>query len=178
MPSSPCCMAFTQISPIVDTLSFSLNISHTSPLFAISSDLRCMYVHMHALIINKPSFYPSIPCRSISIWFSPYIAQGRLDSSTFECLGLNTIEMCLCKHTYVQNYKGNTKIMLWNIWEQFNRTMLCVTKLISFFETKSHWTQSGTQISRMAHTVLRLPVYTAVPSSVWSWGANPWLWAR
>lgn len=104
-----------------------------------------MYVHMHVLIINKPSFYPSIPCRSISIWYSPYIAQGRLDSSTFECLGLNTIETWLCKHTYVQNYKDNTKIMLWNIWEKFNKTMLCITKLVSFFffETKSRWTQSG-----------------------------------
>lgn len=52
--------------------------------------------------------------------------------------------MYLCKQIYGQNYKDNTKIMLWNIWEQFNRTMLCITKLISFFfETKSHWTQSG-----------------------------------
>lgn len=120
---------------------------HVFPLFPISSDFWCMYVHMHVLIINKPSFYPTIPCCLYLFDFqikSPYIAQGRLDSSTFGCLGLNTIEMCLCKHTYVQNYKDNTKIMLWNIWEQFNRTMLCITKLnFFFFETKSHWTQSG-----------------------------------
>lgn len=70
MPSSSCCIAFTQISPIVDMLSFSLNISRISPLFPISSDFRCMHLHMHVLITNKPSFYPSIPCRSISIWFS------------------------------------------------------------------------------------------------------------
>lgn len=105
---------------------------------------------MHVLIINKPSFYPTIPCCLYLFDFqikSPYIAQGRLDSSTFGCLGLNTIEMCLCKHTYVQNYKDNTKIMLWNIWEQFNRTMLCITKLnFFFFETKSHWTQSGLRL--------------------------------